>query len=220
MKSSHILCKVDDLSAAIDAFRAAGFEVEWGNDPATAINALIWFESGPFLELIDAEGARPPVEVPWIDRFDRWRDQAPGWCDLALETDSDATPETEAARAAGLEIAGPFANHRTPPGGVTVHIRTSFPHDQHLPFFMGAYQPNPRPSAVDHPNGAVAVTSISFGIDDGRRTELDHLVDADDPWLVPTSDGPGVRSVTIRGLREPIPADAVSGAVILRAEDG
>lgn len=220
MRTSHVLCKVNDLTSAVQAFRSAGFVVEWGSDPVQAINALIWFEFGPFLELIDADRARPPIPVPWIERFDRWRDQAPGWCDLALETDSDATAESEAAKAAGIEIAGPFEGQRTPPGGISVTTRTSFPHDARLPFFMGAYQPDPRPATIAHPNGAVAVESVDFGIGSDRRESLSYLVDNDDPWLLVTNGQLGVRSVTLRGLRASLTPEEVSGALILRAEDG
>ncbi|MEM9565445.1 MAG: VOC family protein [Actinomycetota bacterium] len=220
MRASHVLCKVEDLATAVEAYRAAGFVVQWGSDPEISINALIWFERGPFLELIDAAGARPPVPVPWIERFDRWRDQPPGWCDVCLETDSNADPETEAARAAGIEVAGPFENQRTPPDGVTITTRTSFPNDARLPFFMGAYRPEPRPTSIEHPNGAVAVESIDVGIEPGAMGHWSQLVDADDPWLTVRHDESGVRSVTLRGLAETIPPAAVSGAVLLRAEDG
>ncbi|MEL6984418.1 MAG: hypothetical protein AAFO29_18475, partial [Actinomycetota bacterium] len=112
-----------------------------------------------------------------------------------------------------------FQNQRTPPGGVAVTTRTSFPHAAELPFFMGAYQPDARPSVVEHANGAVAVESIEFGVGSGRIDEVEHLVDDGDPWLRIIDGELGVRSVTLRGLRAPLAPSEVCGAVIHRAED-
>lgn len=51
MKVSHILYKVDDLQKAVQDFRNQGFTVEYGKKK-NPYNALIYFEEGPYIELI------------------------------------------------------------------------------------------------------------------------------------------------------------------------
>ena len=50
MTVGHIVYKADDLQAAVEKFRAQGFEVEYGRAKNPS-NALIYFSQGPYLEI-------------------------------------------------------------------------------------------------------------------------------------------------------------------------
>jgi hypothetical protein len=228
MKSSHILCKVDDLNQAVRDYESLGFTVQWGNAPEKAINALIWFEQGPFIELILASKAGPPALMNWllktfapngmVKRFTGWRAQLEGWCEIALEThDTDVQPEVDSLRTEGMKIFGPVTNQRTPPGGETIHTQTAFPHNPRLPILMGVYQPNPRPRRIIHPNGATGVHTITVGVENELRAEWEKLLDRDDPWMKLTGGKPGVHSVSLTGLKEELPLALSHGAIILPA---
>lgn len=228
MKSSHILCKVNDLAKAVSDYEKLGFTVQWGDHPEKAINALIWFEKGPFIELILAAGARPPALIDWvlshfspkgmIKRFNGWRDQPEGWCEIALEThDTDVAPEVERLCLQDMKIAGPFSNTRTPPGGTTIRTQTAFPHNTQLPILMGVYRPNPRPKRIVHPNGATKVHTITVGIDDRNRESWAKLLDKDDPWLELVTGKIGVQSVSLKGLKSDLSQKLAHGAVIISA---
>lgn len=226
MKSSHILCKVHDLAQAVDDYETLGFTVQWGDAPDKAINALIWFEQGPFLELILAGEAGPPALMAWalklfapkgmIKRFNGWHDQPEGWCEIALEThDTDVEPEVKSLRAQGLKIAGPYTNTRTPPGGVTIQTQTAFPYEPQLPILMGVYRPNPRPARIIHANGATSVHTITVGIEDRHRAAWAKLLDQDDPWLKLDTGKVGVQSVSLNGLKDELPRELTHGAIIV-----
>lgn len=228
MKSSHILCKVNDLAKAVSDYEKLGFTVQWGDTPEKAINALIWFEKGPFIELILAAAARPPALMDWvlsrfapngiIKRFNGWRDQPEGWCEIALEThDTDVAPKVKALCSLGMKIAGPYSNTRTPPGGTTIRTQTAFPHNTQLPILMGVYRPNPRPKRITHSNGATGVHTITVGIDDHNREAWAKLVDKNDPWLELVTGKIGVQSVSLNGLKNDLLQNLTHGAVIVPA---
>lgn len=225
MRSSHILCKVHDLQSAVKAWEALGFTVQLGDAPGKALNALIWFETGPFIELIDMEKAQPPAILRWLmkvvfpggmmRRFDAWRAAPEGWCDFALEThEGSVTPEVKRLRDQGMKVFGPVKNQRTPADSETITTQTAFPYDPALPFLMGAYRPDPRPKSIGHKNGATAVSSVTFALPDESRAALMSIIDNDDPWLKLVAGPAGVRSIALQGLSRPIDPNAANLAII------
>ncbi|MEM9033089.1 MAG: VOC family protein [Actinomycetota bacterium] len=220
---SHVLHKVTDLHGAVADAEAAGFTVHWGSDPERAHNALVWFETGPFLELY----AVPTFDEALAPRFEaaagpgavlrsrRWGAMADGWCDYAVETDA-LDLDGVVARCTEAEIAlGPaFHPSRTLPGGDTVSWDLAFPHDADLPFVMSAYSTPQRPASVTHENGATEITSITVTHPepDRHRQELARYVGAStlDGVIVEQGDGPGmaVTAASASGLTEPAPFGA------------
>lgn len=63
MKVSHVLYKVDDLNKTVEEFRKKGFTVEYGKRDKP-YNALIYFEQGPYIELIQNMNMPKWVQVP------------------------------------------------------------------------------------------------------------------------------------------------------------
>lgn len=223
MYSSHVLCKVDDLRAAVTGWQDAGFTVQLGDTSDKAINALIWFQQGPFLELIHAKRARPPamfgwvmrhvLRQRWVDRFDAWVDQDEGWCELALETEGSIRPELERLRDHQIRCFGPVRNRRTPPDSVTITTQTAFPQLVALPILMGAYQPDPRPSPITHANGATGVRTIRVQVPEERLPLWEHLTDEREHWLrIEPGTAYRVEEVTLEGLRAPIEPARINGA--------
>ena len=86
MKLGHILYKVNDLDLAVKDFSAKGFNVEYGSKE-NPHNALIYFSSGPYIELIQ----KPPVsrlskfllkiigKKSLLDRFNYWEKSKEGY---------------------------------------------------------------------------------------------------------------------------------------------
>ena len=190
---SHVLYRVDDLPAAVADYRDRGFTVTWGGPPASAHNALIWFETGPFLELLLAPetGRAIPAAVPpaALQRFERWGEGPPGWCDLALETPDPALDNVVAStRAAGIAITDPHPFSRTKPDGSVVRWQLAFPEDVSLPFVMSAYDP-PQSGGVDdtsHANGTQGIERVVIASPDPEayRRTLTGLMSWDDPAVV------------------------------------
>lgn len=230
MKASHVICIVDNLAQAVADYEAVGFTVEWGDRQDKAQNALIWFEHGPFLELL-TRGAGPPKLIAkaltliapngMMRRFNEWNAQPQGWCDIAVECDGDVRPELEAIGSGIGKIAGPFSTKRTPPGGQEIVTQTAFPHNASLPLLMGAYRPDPRPVSVHHANGATGIASIVIDIPQTARDGWARVLDANDPWIdlqeAPVASAVtklGVREVTLHGLQSDVAGGQVCGAVL------
>ncbi|MEM8903655.1 MAG: VOC family protein [Actinomycetota bacterium] len=218
LRLSHILHKVTDLHGAVADAEAAGFTVHWGSDPGHAHNALVWFETGPFLELY----AAPPFDEAKASLFEsaagpgsvirsrRWGAVDDGWCDYAVETDEpDLSAVVARCREAGIALGPAFHPSRTLPGGDTVTWDLAFPDDADLPFVMSAYSSPQRPSAVRHDNGATEITSITVTHPDPdrHREELARYVGSStlDGVIVEPGDAPGmvVGAVSATGLTEP-----------------
>ncbi|MEM9651103.1 MAG: VOC family protein [Actinomycetota bacterium] len=220
---SHILHRVTDLHGAVADAEAAGFTVHWGSDPDKAHNALVWFETGPFLEFF----APPVFDEARVAQFEavagpgsvlrarRWGAMADGWCDYAVETDaSDLLAVVDRCEQAEVAIGPAFHPNRTLPGGDTVSWDLAFPHDGDLPFVMGAYSTPQRPETVRHKNGATEVTAITVAHPDpaGHRAHLARY--AGTPTLadviVEQGDDPGatITAVSVAGLSAPVPFGA------------
>lgn len=214
LRCSHVLGKVDDISTAVQDFTDLGFTVAWGSAPGHAHNALIWFDSGPFIELFELPSAMRllwPVMVAArgrtaADRIARWARAAPGWCDVALETEStDLTAARAALRSNGIVVSPVMRGKRTPPGGDPVRYQFLATRPARLPFVVSSYDPPQRPASTMHANGATHIDSVTLGVATADRAPYDRLI-GPDPWLRPVPDGTGVRSVTIAGLAAPVSA--------------
>ncbi len=221
LRCSHIVCKVDDLHAAVEDFTDLGFTVDWGSDPTPAENALVWFASGPFIEPL-----RPPAVAQLeamaaaygralAQRLGRWARASEGWCDLALETGATELADAHAAlQAAGVRTSPVIKGSRTRPDGQVVRYQLLSPGPATLPFVASAYDPPQRPRQVKHANGALEVTTVRLGVSAGDRPAYDALA-PEDPWLRVEATGESrVISVAIRGLRDQLDPARLHGAVL------
>ena len=100
MQLGHVIYKVKDLSRAVADFEARGFAVEYGT-VKRPYNALIYFSSGPYLELLARTGM-PPLLGRLLAlgphggaarRFLSWDRGPEGLCGLCLEGDASELEE-------------------------------------------------------------------------------------------------------------------------------
>ncbi len=155
----HMVILVRDLSAAIDDYTALGFTVTPGGvhaDGATH-NALVAFADGSYLELI-AFRREAPDHIWWRHTAD-----GEGLIDFALLPDA-INEDVAAARARGLEIAGPFSGGRERPDGVRIAWQTARPATPDLPFLCGDITARdlrvPTGAARQHPNGVTGIARV------------------------------------------------------------
>ncbi|MBV6697772.1 VOC family protein [Kitasatospora aureofaciens] len=222
---SHILCKVDDIRTAVADFAAAGFTVTWGSTPAKAHNALIWFESGPFIELFELPRRFGLLRLPFGlaygapagARLARWAAPGEGWRDVALETEeTDLVGAHLALQETGIPGSRVMKGRRITPDGTRVRYQFLAPRP-HLPFVVSAYDPPQRPATVTHPNGAHSITRVRFDVAERDRKAFDTLAGAD-PWLAAEPAArTAVRSVELAGLTGEIDPATVHGAVFERS---
>jgi hypothetical protein len=126
-------------------------------------NALVSFADGAYLELITFQAEAP--QHPW------WRHVAigEGLIDFAL-LPGDTADDAAAARARGLELAGPYAGGRNRPDGVRLEWQTARPASAELPFLCGDVTPRelrvPGADTWEHDNGARGLTRVSVAVAD------------------------------------------------------
>jgi catechol 2,3-dioxygenase-like lactoylglutathione lyase family enzyme len=169
----HIVILVRNLEEAIADYTALGFTVTPGGvhaDGATH-NALVPFDDGSYLELIaftrEASGHR------W------WSHHAAGGglVDFAV-LPGDPEGDIAAARARGLDIAGPTNAGRTRPDGQEVRWLLGAPADPALPFLCGDVTPRalrvPDGAARRHANGAVGLDGITVAVADAEAAAKNY----------------------------------------------
>ncbi len=164
----HFLVRVEDLHQAVADYQAAGFTVVWGSDPQRAHNALIYFESGGFLELFNPDMPGPlKYLMPAIARmfaafgnqlfarFSNWA-SARGLCDFAIETSESLADGAADARLRGARLSKIRDFSRVRADGVKTRWQLCMAHSRDLPFLMGPYSPPPTVSSAQrrHANGA------------------------------------------------------------------
>ncbi len=189
---SHYLIRVEDLHQAVADYEEAGFTIVWGGDPQSAHNALIYFESGGFLELFNP-GSSGVVDA--IQRFVgrvgvafgnqlmirlmRWSNTR-GLCDFAIETAQPLLEGAEAAIARGARLTKIRDFARTQHDGVTTHWQICRADSADLPFMMGPYDPPPQvgPDEWSHANGARHLKGMHIETEDPAQyaRELTQLL--------------------------------------------
>lgn len=199
MELGHVVYKVKDLQTGVEEFRARGFAVEYGR-ARNPINALVYFSSGPYLELLVRTGAPRVLKRlsalvgrrlrQTLNRFIRWDECAEGLCGLCLEgDDAQFRSAVGALDDDGLEL-GP---HRTDTSGRTLRYRVFFPADPDLPFLMTHFSVDPRPTDFTHPGGARRITSVRLPVPQDKHRLVRGL--CEDKALVLAPPGTEMRVV-------------------------
>ncbi|MGN9841245.1 VOC family protein [Nonomuraea sp. H19] len=225
LKCSHILCKVDDIRAAVGDYSSLGFSVEWGSAPERAHNALIWFDDGPFIELFQLPSRFALLRWPFAtifgtaagERLARWARPGEGWRDLAVETeDTELAGVRAALRRKNVRVSRVMKGKRVRPDGGTVRYQFLASSPAELPFVVSAYDPPQRPERVVHPNGARGVARVRMGVSAADRASFDALV-GEGRWLsAEPAATTGVLGVELHGLAADLDPRRLHGAVLTR----
>ena len=171
MKLGHILYKVNDLDLAVKDFSAKGFNVEYGSKE-NPHNALIYFSSGPYIELIQ----KPPVsrlskfllkiigKKSLLDRINYWEKSKEGYFEICLETKNKMNVVRQTLQNNSIKYFE-TSSKRLDPNNRHLKWKLLFPLENKLPFFMTQFNIDPRPKNYTHPNGITRIDKVKFGID-------------------------------------------------------
>jgi hypothetical protein len=172
--------RVQDLDKSVEEYREKGFEVEYGREK-NPINALIFFSEGPYIELI-AGTKMPPLikgilrffgQGKLVDRLDFWDAHPVGKpCGLGLENyRNDLNIEGAILKKYGYSCFQ-VNTRRNDTKGRKLRFKVGYPNDLQIPFYMTYFNIDPKPKNFVHPNGAVRINYVSFGV----REELFPLM--------------------------------------------
>lgn len=236
LKCSHILCRVDDIAEVVRNYEALGFSVQWGSAPERALNALIWFEEGPFIELFEVPKSLtfliPPLGLFFGRaagrRWAYWGKSEEGWCDVALEPDERAVVQgqsnigrveqlaaiRQSLREAGLATSRLIHGSRTRPDRSKVKYSLFTTEPLGLPFVVSVYDPPQRPETIRHCNGATGIEWVRMGVAAEHMSAMKLLADGD-RWLR-FADAPQTKvlAVGLSGLNDVLDASRMHGAVL------
>lgn len=183
MQLGHVIYKVKDLSRAVADFEARGFAVEYGR-VKRPYNALIYFSSGPYLELLARTGM-PPLLGRLLAlgprggaarRFLSWDRGSEGLCGLCLEGDASKLEKgMTLLNGKGLRL----KPKRVDPHGRELCYEVFFPDDVDLPFLMSHFSTEPRPQGFTHPNGIGSITHVAYPIPERKRDTVLRLSEDD-----------------------------------------
>ncbi|MEM1143331.1 MAG: VOC family protein [Pseudomonadota bacterium] len=231
IRLSHILIRVSDLSSAVADYRAAGFTVTLGADPASAHNAMIYFEDGAFLELFTPPktsrltliAASVLLGKAAAARFRLWTQPGEGFVEYAFESVSPKlAAEVVRLRAAGVRTSRALSRARQRLDNRKVRWQLSFPDNLELPFVMSAYDPpdEQSESARVHANGAKKIVGLHIEHPQPQDLgeELQRFIGGhpSDHGISLSQGGRYmIDRVTIAGLQEPVDASKMHGAKIL-----
>jgi len=172
----HAVLFVENLDVATEEFTELGFQVTPGGTHAGGLteNALILLADGTYLELL---GFTVPLESltgvkqrTALDRRFVPRGRAgQGLRDFACGA-TRLQDAVDHARAAGVELEGPFPGGRTRPDGTELAWQLAFPTDDVLPFLIEDVTDRalrvPGGDATRHRNGATGIAELAIQVDD------------------------------------------------------
>lgn len=197
----HVVIAVRDLGAAIDDYRALGFDVRPGGrhpPPRTSSNALVAFADGSYLELISWDPPNPAER--WSNLL---QEHGEGLVDYALLAE-DLPRAVGAARSRGLPLDGPVDGRRLRPDGVQVRWQTARPATFELPFLCADLTPRalrvPEGAARLHENGALGIAEVEVAARDVQAALRSYEALLGSPALL--LGACAIRVVEARGRRE------------------
>ncbi len=203
MRAGHIIYAVDDLESAMKKWEEKGFTVKYARK-SKKINAIIYFSTGPFIELIDVSSiSKFFLKVfsmfggkAMVDRMNLANKDNRNLAILCIEKDGNSL-ENEINL---LDKYGKKGNHlkhnrRRAPDGRVFKWKLFFPYDLNLPFLMTYYNIDPKPKNFVHPNGVKSVKSLEFHTNRESIDILKHFIDDPSIKLVEGKGKAGVVNV-------------------------
>ncbi|MEM6702764.1 MAG: VOC family protein [Acidobacteriota bacterium] len=213
---SHYLIQVDDLAAAVEEARAAGFTVLWGSEPSKAHNALIFTSAGGFIELFTLPftglkgrlasavvRAGAAVGSVAMQRAQGWKTKS-GFCDFALETRAPLDEAIAELSRNAVSVSKARSFSRVESGGQTIRWQLCSPPSVELPFLMGPYTPEQsiESSDLQHDNGLRELVGLALATPEPVRYAESLAALLGTATVEPTADGARVDQGDFRFLVE------------------
>jgi hypothetical protein len=139
----HVLVAVDDVGAAIEAYRRLGFAAApGGTHPAFGThNGIVPLADGGYIELIAVRDRALAVKHPHTALVVAALGRSNRLALYAIEVE-DATAEAARLVRAGIRADGPVVGERVRPDGQRVAWRSLHPRDSRLPFLIEDVTPH------------------------------------------------------------------------------
>ena len=183
MRITQIVYKVDNLQKAVNRAEKNGYLVEYGRKK-NPYNAFIYFEEGPFIELMESTGM--PIlakfflklfrKKEFVDRFDKW-DKAPAGplgIGIQVETEQIGCIEDYLKKQGILSRKVPIVRYDI--NGKSNRCYSLFPDEINMPFYVTKYAKERKHENTNHPNGAKCVTRVDVCLGDDVFDIIDKML--------------------------------------------
>ncbi len=226
---SHIQIKVEKIQQGVADFEAMGFAVERGGRKSR--NAFIWFEQGPFIELLEMH-RKDIVFAPifglayggaMYGRWQKWCTKGEGMIDFALEPSdpyrihiNHFEEVREEAHKMELKPSKVITWSRKNIKGNKVRFSYLPVLPQSLPFLVSAYDVPQRPKRVVHGNAATRIIYINVSCKEQELKAFEKLAKHDPSIRLRAGEGFKINSIGITGIKQELPKCLLHNAVIER----
>ncbi|HEB2214797.1 TPA: VOC family protein [Staphylococcus aureus] len=189
----HLQYKVKSIENAIKKFEELGFKIERANKKSK--NAFIWFESGPYIELIEMNGKlilfaylfRWMYGIAMKKRWEKWCCNKDGFIDFAIEPINYKQRDMKNFS----ENKKILENYDIKSNKVITWSRKNLKNDKilfsylpvipvTLPFIVSDYSVNQRPTKVSHNNNIIKIKRLSFICEKKEYALLNSIISQDD----------------------------------------
>ncbi|WP_144141008.1 VOC family protein [Paraburkholderia sp. BCC1884] len=164
IRLDHIVIAVLNLETAVGDYTRLGFNVTTGgrHTHAPTRNALIYFDDGTYLELI--EWLAPANGEKWYESLGR---SGEGIVDFAL-CPEDLASVIDRTGGVGAAYLAPVPGSRLQPGGEEIRWQLGWPIDRVLPFLCADITPRSlrvrEGDCRQHPNGVKGIRELAVGV--------------------------------------------------------
>lgn len=182
MRIAQIVYKVDDLNSAVSEAEKMGYCVEYGGEK-NPYNAFIYFEKGPFIELMQNTGVPGFVKVlfrifrmkGFANRFETWDHAPQGPVGIGIEVENEKIDHIRSF----LKSKG-IASYKIPilrkdANGENNTCYSLFPENVRMPFYVTKYDHEIKKSNANHPNGVKYVSSADICLEEQEYDIVDKL---------------------------------------------
>ncbi|UXR87166.1 VOC family protein [Staphylococcus felis] len=191
-KIGHLQYKVKNLENAMKKFEQLGFDVERANKKSK--NAFIWFETGPYIELIEMNSNLIPFAYlfRWIygkamkERWKKWCGNKEGFVDFAIETIEDEyrniqnfPKNKKILKDFGIKSNKVITWNRKNSKNEKISFSYLPIIPASLPFVVSDYSMNQRPSQVIHKNNIEKIQTVNFKCQEKEHEFLKNILKND-----------------------------------------
>ena len=182
MRNAQIVYKVDNLSSAVSEAKKKGYCVEYGGEK-NPYNAFIYFENGPFIELMQNTGVPGFVKVlfkifrmkGFANRFETWDNASHGPLGIGIEVEDEKID-----RIRNFLKAKGIASYKVPVlrkdvNGEKNTCYALFPENVSMPFYVTKYVHELKRDNTNHPNGVKCVKCADICIEDPEYEIVNKL---------------------------------------------
>lgn len=227
-KLSHLQIKVNSIEQAIEDFKELGFTVERGGKKSR--NAFVWFESGPFIELLEMHRSDAIFGVLFgliygkamNARWQKWCAKGEGMIDFAIEP-SDAkrldinnfSVVREEAKKLKLKPGKIITWSRKNIRGNKVYFSYMPILPKELPFLVSGYNIPQRPKSVIHKNGAYKINHLVVACSKEQYKVFQSIVKYDKSIMLEIGENFKIVEIGMKGIKNLLSPDLLHDAVIV-----